>query len=72
MKHGYRTSEFYLTLVACVVGALLGSGWIVNDTALQGLGIMSSALAALGYTGGRAFTKSANSKAEAIKSLPKD
>ena len=66
MKQGYKTTEFWLSLVAILVGAFTSSGAVENSIALQGLGVISTALAALGYSGARAFSKSGEAKASAM------
>ncbi len=67
MKPGYRTTEYWLSVAALVVGALLASG-AFSDTpaALKVLGAASSILAALGYTASRTFAKGAETKAAAL------
>ena len=66
-KPGFKTTEFWLSIAAMLVGALLSSGAISHDPTLQVLGFISSTLAALGYTAGRSFVKGSEAKAEAIK-----
>jgi hypothetical protein len=63
MSKGYKSTEFWLSLAAVLVGALLASGAIESDGALKLLGMASSILATLGYTGARAMTKTAEAKA---------
>lgn len=69
MKPGYKTTEFWLSLAAMIVGAIMASG-LLEKTASpidnQIVGIIVSVLAALGYTVGRGFVKAADSKATAI------
>lgn len=50
-KPAYKTTEFYLSLVAALVAAAYASGLFV-DTSRAGmvLGLVSTVLAALGYT----------------------
>ena len=69
MTKGYKTTEFWLSLVAILTGAVLSSGAIENNTILQGLGLVATALSALGYAGARAITKSGESKSNAIKHI---
>jgi len=57
MKTGYKTTEFWLSLIAVLVGALLASGAISNDYVLQILGVAASTLGALGYSGLRTKAK---------------
>lgn len=54
----YQRTEFYLMLAAIIVGGLLGSG-ILGDgsTVHRALGMVVEALAAIGYTAGRALFK---------------
>ena len=57
-KPGYKTTEFWLSMVAVLVGLFLASG-AVPDThwAVKIAGIVASALAALGYSAARAHLK---------------
>lgn len=62
MKPGYKTSEFWLTLAAVVVGLLLASGVLTDSpTALKIAAFVASALASLGYQFNRSKTKVAES-----------
>lgn len=60
MTKGYATSEFWITLVVVVLGAVTGSGlfpethWVV-----RGAGMILAALASIGYTAARAKVKAA-------------
>ena len=58
-KPGYKTTEFYLSLLAIICGAILTSG-IVSDTGTVAkiVGGVLSVLAALGYTASRTVVKS--------------
>jgi drug/metabolite transporter (DMT)-like permease len=50
-KAGWKTSEYWLSLAAIVVGMLLASGAIGEATALgKVLAFVASALTAIGYT----------------------
>jgi len=69
MTKGYKTSEFWLSYFAVLVGAVMSSGAIESNVILQGLGLVASTLAALGYSGARAITKAGDSKANAIKHM---
>jgi hypothetical protein len=69
MTKGYKTSEFWLSLCAVLVSAVISSGAIENNTILQGIGLLAGALTALGYSGSRAITKAGESKSNAIKHL---
>lgn len=60
-KPGYKTTEFWLTLGAQLVGALLASGAIHDDTGFgKALGVAAIALASMGYSASRALTKAAD------------
>lgn len=69
-KPGYKTTEFWLSLAAVLIGALMASGLLdvipgnIDDTIV---GVIATVLGALGYTVSRAYTKAASSKADAIK-----
>ena len=63
-KKGYKTTEFWLSLAATLVGALLASGAVADGSVwAQGLGAISSVLGALGYTYVRGRTKAAHTAA---------
>lgn len=58
MKPGIKTTEFWLAAAATVVGGLMASGVIAEDSSLaKVIGIAASALVALGYTGARLALK---------------
>lgn len=60
IKPGYKTTEFWLSLVAVVVGILLSSGAIASiPVAVKICSLIASILAALGYTASRASVKNA-------------
>jgi hypothetical protein len=72
-KPGYKTSEFWLSLAAMIIGALMASGvfdslgsdhWLVKV-----IGIAASVLGALGYTAARAITKGAEARSAAVASM---
>ena len=53
-KPGYRTSEFFLSLGAICVGALVASDVFADgSTGMKITALVSSALVAMGYTGAR-------------------
>lgn len=72
MKPGYKTTEFWLSVVAMFVGVLLASG-ILDTTATtldnQLVGMVAMLLTSLGYTASRALSKNADAKLEATKVL---
>ena len=76
MKQGYKTTEFWISLMAVLIGAAMSSGAIESDIILQGLGLVSTALGALGYSTSRAITKAGEAKSNAIRHMmfqpPKD
>lgn len=58
MKPGYKSSEFYLSAAAFILGALMASGVIAEGSAVaQAIGIAASALAAMGYSWSRGAAK---------------
>jgi len=60
IKPGYKTTEFWLSFAAVMVGAVQASGLIPNEGAWnQILGLVVSALVAMGYTGARIAVKKA-------------
>lgn len=62
MRTGYKTTEFWLSLVAMLVGALIASGVLADGgMPLQVAGMVASALAAMGYSSSRAKSKQADS-----------
>ncbi|KPJ59117.1 MAG: hypothetical protein AMJ46_12690 [Latescibacteria bacterium DG_63] len=66
-KPGWKTSEFWLTTIPVVLGAVAASG-ILDDTATPWdnklVGLAISVLAALGYGAMRTVAKTKSSKAE--------
>lgn len=59
MKPGYKTTEFWLSLAAFVVGSLMASGAIGSAGALgKALAFVAAALTAAGYSYSRALAKS--------------
>lgn len=50
LKPGWKSSEFYLSAAAVVLGALASSGLLVDgSTEFKVVGLLSSVLGALGY-----------------------
>jgi len=67
MKTGYKTTEFWLSFAAMLLGAVMASGLVPSDGPwLQILGLGAAALAGLGYTGARMVLKGNETKATAI------
>ena len=57
-KSGVHTSEFWLSTVAVVVGAIATSGLLVPATPVAvAVGLITSILGALGYTASRTKVK---------------
>jgi hypothetical protein len=71
MTKGINTSEFWLAVMASVIGGALASGLVSNALALQVLGAAGTVLASLGYTAGRVMTKTAESKAKSLMAAAK-
>jgi hypothetical protein len=58
VKPGYRTTEFWLSAVAVLLGLAVASGIIPAGSSWdQAVGLVVAALAAMGYTGARAGIK---------------
>ncbi len=61
-KPGYKTSEFWLTFLAMILGVLMASGAIGPDNIVSEIaGMAVLALSKLGYTASRANVKGAAS-----------
>lgn len=59
---GYRSTEFWLSTAATIIGIILASGLLspadpTQAKVLQILGLVATTLAALGYTAVRGYTK---------------
>lgn len=62
-KPGYKTTEFWLSLAAAVVGGCVAAEVIPAEGPwMQVVGLVSSALVALGYTGARLNLKKAEAE----------
>ena len=60
MTKGFRTSEFWLSLAAIVIGGIMGSGILSSEgVALKIAGLAMAVLSALGYTASRTALKKA-------------
>jgi hypothetical protein len=58
MKPGYKTTEFWLSVVAAAVGCLLASGVIPPDSEMDKvIGLIATALASMGYAVSRGMVK---------------
>lgn len=59
-KAGWKTTEFWLSFAAVLVGTVTASGVIPADSVWERVvGLVVAALAALGYTGARLALKKA-------------
>jgi formate/nitrite transporter FocA (FNT family) len=68
MQAGYKSTEFYLSLAAILVGAVMSSGLVLDGTVwAQVLGVVASILGALGYTVSRSYVKAVEAKASVLK-----
>jgi UDP-N-acetylmuramyl pentapeptide phosphotransferase/UDP-N-acetylglucosamine-1-phosphate transferase len=57
-KPGYKSTEFYMSMLAVVVGAVASSGILEGSDGLtKVVGLVMAALVALGYTGSRLTLK---------------
>jgi len=58
-KPGYRTTEFWLSVVATMLGFLMASGVFSDQESIAAkiVGAVVAALTAMGYTAGRARVK---------------
>jgi len=73
MKPGYKSTEFWLSLLATLVGAVMASGVIESGGVWDKvIGLVVTVLGALGYTASRALVKSTAVKADALLAAPKN
>jgi len=63
-KPGWKTTEFWLSVVAMVVGAIMASGAISNESVIQALGVVAAILGQLGYSVPRSMAKGAAERAK--------
>mgnify|MGYP003629188286 CR=1 FL=1 len=60
-KPGYKSTEFYMSMAAVLMGAVASSGILDGSDGLtKVVGLIVAALVALGYTGSRLTLKKAN------------
>lgn len=57
VKPGYKSTEFWLTLVATIIGAVLASGITGDNQWVQMVGAIASVLAPAAYARGRSLVK---------------
>jgi UDP-N-acetylmuramyl pentapeptide phosphotransferase/UDP-N-acetylglucosamine-1-phosphate transferase len=63
-KPGYKSTEFYMSMAAVVIGAIASSGILDGSDGLTKIvGLIMTALVALGYTGSRLTIKKLDAKA---------
>jgi hypothetical protein len=61
MKPGYKTTEFWLSLLAMLLGAFMASGALpVEHWSMKAGGLVATALAAMGYSYSRGVVKAKN------------
>lgn len=64
VKPGWKTTEFWMSLAAMIIGALLASGAFADGSMVAKiLGGAMAAMSGLGYTASRAKVKSAEAPA---------
>lgn len=57
-KPGYKSTEFYMSMAAVIIGAIASSGILdESDGLTKVVGLIMAALVALGYTGSRLTLK---------------
>jgi len=72
-KAGYKTTEFWLSLAALVLGALIASGAIGEDSGTgQLVAFAASTLTALGYSLSRGMVKKAEALTDALEEDEED
>lgn len=73
MNPGYKTTEFWLTLIAIIVGALAGAGIFPIDSSIgKTIGVVGTVLGALGYTAMRTSAKNAIARGTATPTDPNE
>lgn len=68
-KPGYKTTEFWLSFVAIALGGLKASGAIEGSSVEGWVGLVISALAALGYSATRGWVKGKEIESDTIKEI---
>lgn len=67
---GIKTTEFWLSIAAVIVAALLGSGLLpAEGWLIKVVGMAATVLTALGYTGARMVLKNSATKAAALAAV---
>ena len=63
MKPGYQTTEFYLSTLAVIVGALVTAGvFVEGSVGARIAGAVVAALGAMGYSASRGAVKAAHAR----------
>lgn len=58
IKPGYKTTEFWLTVAACALGAFAASGAFPEESSIMKVtGLIVAALASMGYSVSRFMVK---------------
>ena len=71
MKPGYKTTEFWLSLLVMILGTLMGSGIITDGSTVEKIiGGALAILGAMGYTYNRMGVKKADTLAAAYVNKP--
>ena len=60
IKAGWKTSEFWLTIVVTVIGALNNIGLFSSPEAIKIVTMIMAGLSIMGYTYGRSLVKSSS------------
>lgn len=72
MKDGKKSTEFWLTIAATLIAALLSSGVLPEGSLwVKIAGAAAAVLGALGYTASRTLVKVADAKAKAFEAASK-
>ena len=72
-KAGWKTTEFWLSFGAILIGAVMASGILDgfgrDHWAVRAVGLVASVLAALGYTAARGMVKANGNRNKAIAEI---
>lgn len=72
-KKGYKTTEFWMSLAAVLLGALMASGLLdglgQDHWAIKVMGLVTTVLGALGYTAARGLVKANGHKQKALAEI---
>ena len=72
-KPGWKTTEFWLSIVAALLSFVFASGVLTGaaDWLVQVIGLAAGALTALGYTVTRGTVKKTEAQAKSLAAAPK-